>query len=190
MPKILANSLDKFNKSCSSHHHESNKIGFAFFRFFHDFLEISQESAKAATLFKKQLTSRSLELLIPHKSAPGSHKEPRNFSQACNAALGAWPVAAPAKFRPAGGHGRPGMGGGRPGGLLGPILGVGWGRGTSEGYGQRNGAVTAAGGSAPAKLFRRRGNIWVKRLGWRSTVAAARSNWLVAAREYKINKPS
>jgi hypothetical protein len=135
---------------------------------FSDFLRFSRDftrSAKAATLFKKQLTSRSLELLIPHKGAPSSQKEYWNFSQARNAALGAWPAAAPAKFWPAGGHGRPGAGRGRPGGLLGPILGVGWGRGTSEGYGRWSGAVTAAGGRAPAKLFRRRGNIWVGRLG-------------------------
>jgi hypothetical protein len=66
--------------------------------------------------------------LIPHKGAPSSQKEYWNFSQARTAALGAWPAADPAKFRPAGGHGRPGAGGGRPGGLLGPILGFGWGQ--------------------------------------------------------------
>jgi hypothetical protein len=76
MPKISGNNLYKFNKSCSSLHQKSTKIEFAFIRMFYDFLEILQESAKAATLFKKQLTSRSLELLIPHKGAPGSHKEP------------------------------------------------------------------------------------------------------------------
>jgi hypothetical protein len=114
MRKLSRNSLGECNKSCSVPHQESSKIEFAFFRFFYDFLEILQDSAKAATLFKKQLTSRSLELLIPHKNAPGSHKEPWNFSQACNVPLEAWPTAAPAKFRPAGSHGRPGAGGRRP----------------------------------------------------------------------------
>jgi hypothetical protein len=36
MKKLLQNSLDKFNKSCSTLHHESIKIVFAFFRFFYD----------------------------------------------------------------------------------------------------------------------------------------------------------
>jgi hypothetical protein len=47
MPKILGNSLDKFNKSCSALHQESKKIEFTFFRFFYDFLDILQESAKS-----------------------------------------------------------------------------------------------------------------------------------------------
>jgi hypothetical protein len=46
MPKILGNSLDKFNDSCSTHHQESSKIEFAFFRIIYDLLEILQESAK------------------------------------------------------------------------------------------------------------------------------------------------
>jgi hypothetical protein len=45
MPKILGNSLYKFNKSCTTLHQESKKIEFANFRFFYDFLEILQESA-------------------------------------------------------------------------------------------------------------------------------------------------
>jgi hypothetical protein len=59
-------------------------------------------------------------------------------------------AVAPAKFRPVGGHGRPGAVGERPGGLLGPILGVGWGRGATGGCGRRSGAVAAAGARAPA----------------------------------------
>jgi hypothetical protein len=45
MPKISGNSLDKFNKSCSTLYQESNKIEFAIFLFLYDFLEILQESA-------------------------------------------------------------------------------------------------------------------------------------------------
>jgi hypothetical protein len=76
MQQLSGKSIEKFYKRCSVFHQESTKIEFAFIRMFYDFLEILQESAKAATLFKKQLTSRSLELLIPHKGALGSHKEP------------------------------------------------------------------------------------------------------------------
>jgi hypothetical protein len=43
----------KFKKSWSVFHQESNKIGFAFFRFSYDFLRNLQFSAKGQTLFKK-----------------------------------------------------------------------------------------------------------------------------------------
>jgi hypothetical protein len=45
MQKLSENSLDKYNKSCSTFYQESNKIGFAFFWIFYDFLHILQESA-------------------------------------------------------------------------------------------------------------------------------------------------
>jgi hypothetical protein len=38
MQKLSGNSLDKFNKSCRALHEKCNKIEFAFFRFFYDFL--------------------------------------------------------------------------------------------------------------------------------------------------------
>jgi hypothetical protein len=47
MQQLSGNSLDKFNKSCSTFHQESNKIGFAFVWFFYDFLRNLQVSAKA-----------------------------------------------------------------------------------------------------------------------------------------------
>jgi hypothetical protein len=72
MLKISRNRLVEYNKSCRAFHQKSNKIGFAFFIFFYDFLGILQVSAKALTLFKKQLTSSPLELLIPHKYTVGS----------------------------------------------------------------------------------------------------------------------
>jgi hypothetical protein len=107
MLKMLRNRLGEYNKSCSTFHQESNKIWFGFSQFFCDFLGNLQDPAKSVTLFKKQLTSRPLELLIPHKGAPGSQKPPWKELAACNVAL-----EAVAKFRPAGGHGRPSAGGG------------------------------------------------------------------------------
>jgi hypothetical protein len=54
--------------------------------------------------------------------------------------------ATPAKFRPARGHGRPGAGGERPSGPLGPILGAGWvWEVAGEGAHRRPAAVAAAG---------------------------------------------
>jgi hypothetical protein len=40
MQKLSGKSIDKFYKSCSVFHEESNKIEFAFFRCFYDFLWI------------------------------------------------------------------------------------------------------------------------------------------------------
>jgi hypothetical protein len=47
MPKVLGSSLGEYNKSCSAHHQESIQIEFAIFRFFYDFLENLQDSAKS-----------------------------------------------------------------------------------------------------------------------------------------------
>jgi hypothetical protein len=45
MPKILGNSSGKNNKSCRIFHNEFNKIGFALFWFFFDFIRIFKVSA-------------------------------------------------------------------------------------------------------------------------------------------------
>jgi hypothetical protein len=52
MPKISGNSLDKFNKSCSALHQESNKIEFAFFRFFLRFSKDFTRIGKSVLLLK------------------------------------------------------------------------------------------------------------------------------------------
>jgi hypothetical protein len=44
--KLFGTSSGKNNKSCRIFHKESNKIGFAFFSFFYNFLRNLQESAK------------------------------------------------------------------------------------------------------------------------------------------------
>jgi hypothetical protein len=84
----------EYNNSCSIFHNESYKIGLAFFWIFYDFLRILQVSAKAVTLFKKQLTRRSLELLIPHKSTIGSRFGPCRNLGARNWVPGRQPAAA------------------------------------------------------------------------------------------------
>jgi hypothetical protein len=58
MQKPLGTSSGKNIKSCRIFHNESNKIGFAFFRFFYDFLRNLQEPAKALILFQIQLCSQ------------------------------------------------------------------------------------------------------------------------------------
>jgi hypothetical protein len=62
MPKILGNSLDKYNKSCSTLHKESRKIEFEIFRFFYAFLDILQESAKWLYYWRCIFTQGPLEI--------------------------------------------------------------------------------------------------------------------------------
>jgi hypothetical protein len=51
MPKISRIGPCEYNKSCSTFHQESNKIEFAFFRYFYSFLEILQKSAKSLKMY-------------------------------------------------------------------------------------------------------------------------------------------
>jgi hypothetical protein len=52
MQKLSGNSLDKFNKSCSSLHQESRKIEFAFFRIFLRFSRDFTRISKSVSLLK------------------------------------------------------------------------------------------------------------------------------------------
>jgi hypothetical protein len=68
MPKIPGNGVVKFNKSCSALHEESNKIEFAFFRCFYDFLEILQESEIWLNYWRCTFQPRPLEVFkVSHK---------------------------------------------------------------------------------------------------------------------------
>jgi hypothetical protein len=58
MQKLTGISSGKKNKSCRIFHHESNKIGFAFFWFLYDFLRNLQETAKSQVLFKNHFAVR------------------------------------------------------------------------------------------------------------------------------------
>jgi hypothetical protein len=51
----------EYNKSCIILCNESNKIEFAFFQIFYEFLRILQVSAKGGSLLKIQFTPKSLE---------------------------------------------------------------------------------------------------------------------------------
>jgi hypothetical protein len=61
MQNLSGNSLGKNNKSSVIFHRESNKIGFAFFWFFYDFVHNLQESAKCTLLFQLQICRQALE---------------------------------------------------------------------------------------------------------------------------------
>jgi hypothetical protein len=61
MLKLSGISSDQNNKSCRIIRHESNKICFAFFWFFYDFLRNLKETEKTQTLFQLQFCSQALE---------------------------------------------------------------------------------------------------------------------------------
>jgi hypothetical protein len=52
----------EYNKSCSIFHHKSNKIKFAIFRNFYDFLHILQVPAKRSILLKFLFVPKPLEV--------------------------------------------------------------------------------------------------------------------------------
>jgi hypothetical protein len=79
MQKISGNSLNKFNKSCSTFHQESRKMEFAFFRFFYDSLKVLQESAIWLYYWRCTFTPRPLELFEVSQTSPWKEKEPCNW---------------------------------------------------------------------------------------------------------------
>jgi hypothetical protein len=64
MQKLSGTSSGKNKESCRIFHNESNKIGFAFFLFFYDFLRNLQETAKALLLFKLPFRSEAPEKIL------------------------------------------------------------------------------------------------------------------------------
>jgi hypothetical protein len=66
MQKLSGTSWGKNNKSCRIFHLESNKIGFAFFWFFYDFLRILPISAYHKYYSSYNLSLRPLDFLQVH----------------------------------------------------------------------------------------------------------------------------
>jgi hypothetical protein len=62
MHKLSGTRSSKNNKSCRILHNESNKIEFAFFWFFYDFLQILQDSANHNHYWSYNFSLRPLEL--------------------------------------------------------------------------------------------------------------------------------
>jgi hypothetical protein len=110
MQKLSVTSSCKNNKSCRIFHNESNKIGFAFFSFFYDFLRIVQSSANHMYYWSYNFVVRPLNFLQVHEHALLSRIRPHNVFSPCNVVLWGSAGAALNKFRPAGSRGRPGVG--------------------------------------------------------------------------------
>jgi hypothetical protein len=110
MLKILRIQPCENNKSCIIFHRKSNKIGFAFFWFFYDFLRNLQESAKCTSLFKIRFAAGTLESFKLLHMCPCFAERPsgRFFTSQS----GPWAPAGggPAKFRRIAGRARAGEG--------------------------------------------------------------------------------
>jgi hypothetical protein len=111
MQTLSRNSSGKNNKSCSTFHQESNKIGFAFVWFFYDFLRIFKDSAKALYYLRIQLLHRPLELSADSQPYPCFTF--RTLERVQMLQCGLWPMVGGGspEFRRSGGRGRPGAGG-------------------------------------------------------------------------------
>jgi hypothetical protein len=70
MRKLTGISSVKNNKSCSIIQNGSNKIGFAFFRFFYDFLRNLQESANSLYYFSCAFAGRPSERKVSLQCSP------------------------------------------------------------------------------------------------------------------------
>jgi hypothetical protein len=80
-------SIHMFRESCTFGYTEHNKIGFAIFGFFFDFLRILQGAAETQKGVKILITSRPLEDLKAHNHTLGLRQGPWKFLGPCNAVL-------------------------------------------------------------------------------------------------------
>jgi hypothetical protein len=91
MLKISRNRLGEYNKSCSTTHQESRKIGFAFFWFSYDFLENLQDSAIWMYYWRCIFTQGPLEFFRVSQNYPSFALRPSGglkSSHSCPPAAG------------------------------------------------------------------------------------------------------
>jgi hypothetical protein len=166
MKHLSVNSSGKNNKSCSTFHQESNKIGFTFFWILYDFLWILQESAKHMYYLRFTFATRPLTILIPHDGTLGSCKTPWKESISCNVAPGGGGRRGQPEFRRAGGA----LGRGRcRGGVWAQqrsICGRSRGRGCAGVRARRYQVVATTASSPPARLRSGWDHTWRERLKW------------------------
>jgi hypothetical protein len=127
MQKLSATSSGKNNKSCGIFHHESNKIGFAFFWFFYYFLRNLQESAEALYYWSFRFLPRPLDFTAGSQIYPYLARNTLELVGASQLGPPGRPAAVRPKFRRARRCSRPGKGGATLGEYLG--LGLHWIRG-------------------------------------------------------------
>jgi hypothetical protein len=110
MSKILENNSGMNNKSCSTFHQESMKIGFAFSDFFYNFLWILQESAKHIYYLRFTFATRPLTVLDSLRVGPCFALKTLERTGKMQLGPRGRPAAVLAKIRRAGGAGGRGKG--------------------------------------------------------------------------------
>jgi hypothetical protein len=134
MQKLTGTSSGKNNKSCGIFHNETNKLGFAFFCFFYNFLCNLQKSGKTLHYLSYQIARRPSERNSALQCGPWGGRPAR---------LEQFPVSSSPAWQ--------GKGVGRVYGLLGLGLGTWLGRGAASGAG----TPAAREGARRGCLFRR-----------------------------------
>jgi hypothetical protein len=81
-------SSGKNNKSCGIFHNEPKKIGFAFFRFFYNFLHNLQETAKSLYYWSYPFAVRPLKRFFPLQCSPWAAGQRRSGQIPANRQLG------------------------------------------------------------------------------------------------------
>jgi hypothetical protein len=179
MPKISGNSLYKFNKSCNALHQESNKIEFAIFWFFDDFLEILQESAKSFYYWRCTFTPGTLQRTKALQPCPWFTEKPseRGGGLQC----GPWPWGRRGSANSGEAGGAPGRAGvrGRGHAHLGLVGARSLGGKAPDGGAWRWLAVTAVVGSGFGEGAQCRAN---ERWSTPLRVLGSRLGWLVGPR--------
>jgi hypothetical protein len=110
MQKLSRISSGQNNKSCRIIHHESKKIGFAFFRFFCDFLRNLQESANPKYYLSCDFVDRPLIPFDSYAEAPTLQLTPWKETQPCNVTPMGAVAGAVGKIRRGPPESRPGKG--------------------------------------------------------------------------------
>jgi hypothetical protein len=142
--KLSRNSSCKNNKSCSTFRQESNKIRFAFFWIFYDFIWILQESVRHIYYLRCRFARKTLEVFDSLQIRPQFADRPSERTEVSQCG----PRGGGRRERRNSGElrrrGRPGTGVGWSKGSLGLISTRGWGGGGAGELPRRHRAAAAA----------------------------------------------
>jgi hypothetical protein len=164
----------EYNKSCSIFHHESNKIEFAIFWNFYDFLRILQVSANCKHYWSFFLRRSPWKFLQIHNHTLTSQKTPQKNYKPCNVVPGHRPAA----VRPNSGKLAAGRGRRRTRG----VWCLDFAR-SSKWWGRQRGCTAdATGACCGAPLFRRGGATAAATGGRRASVGARGGAGMVVRR--------
>jgi hypothetical protein len=153
-------------ESCSSSHTDHNKIGFAIFGFFCDFIQILQVAAKNTQRGKNHFAHRPSERLKSSQICPRFAQNSLKVSVALQCSPRGQGAARLAGFRRGRRRGWPGKCWEGSRGYWGPVWVLTRGKEVASGHGRRSRAAGAAKSSALASWQLSLGNKWTGQLRW------------------------